>query len=99
MDTRPLAGLRRERRMTDDGKATSSSRNEGKGQRTDRRLSIFKTFLLVALMVVTAYGMLNRGLFGEERWIPVAGLILVLLFMSLFVGDFYRDVPRVGWIL
>ena len=31
-----------------------TSRKEGKGQRTDRRLSIFKTFLLVALMIITA---------------------------------------------
>ena len=74
-------------------------RKEGKGQRTDRRLSIFKTFLLVALVVITAYGMLNRGLFGEERWIPVAGVILAIMFVSLFVSDFYQDMPRLGWML
>jgi hypothetical protein len=84
--------------MTDNGNG-EASRKEGKGQRTDRRLSIFRTFLLVALMVITAYGMLNSGLFGEERWIPVAGVILGIMFVSLFVGGLYRDVPRVGWIL
>ena len=74
-------------------------RKEGKGQRTDRRLAIFKTFLLVALVVITAYGMLNKGLFGEERWIPVAGMVLAITFVSLFVRGFYRAVPRVGWML
>jgi hypothetical protein len=84
--------------MTDNANG-EAVRKEGKGQRTDRRLAIFKSFLLVALMVITAYGMLNRGLFGEERWIPVAGVILGIMFVSLFVGGFYRAVPRVGWML
>jgi O-antigen ligase len=84
--------------MTDNGNG-ETFRKEGKGQRTDRRLSIFKTFLLVALMIITAYGMLNSGLFGEERWIPVAGMILAIMFVSLFVGGFYQDMPRVGWVL
>ncbi len=84
--------------MVDNGDGNTSQK-EGQSQRTGRRLSIFKTFFLVALMVVTAYGMLNRGLFGEERWIPVAGVILGFVFVSLFVSGFYRDVPRVGWVL
>src|SRR5215210_959350 len=84
--------------MTDNANG-ETVRKEGKSQRTNRRLAIFKTFLLVALVVITAYGMLNRGLFGEERWIPVAGVILGIMFVSLFVGGFYRAVPRVGWML
>jgi hypothetical protein len=84
--------------MTDNGDG-KNFRKEEKVQRTGRRLSIFKTFFLLALMIVTAYGLLNRGLFGEERWIPVAGIILGFLFVSLFVGGFYRDVPRIGWVL
>ena len=73
---------------------------EGKnGSRPGRRLVALKAFVLGAIVALTAYGMLNRGLFGEERWIPVAGVILVLAFFTLFVESFYADVPRVGWIL
>ncbi len=84
--------------MIDNGNG-KTSRKEGKDQRTGRRLSIFKTLFLVALMVITGYGILNRGLYFEELWIPVAAVILGFVFVSLFVGDFYRDVPRVGWVL
>ena len=84
--------------MIDNGNG-KTSRQEGKGQRTGRRLSIFKTVFLVALMVITGYGMLNRGLYFEELWVPVAAAILGFVFVSLFVGGFYRDVPRVGWVL
>lgn len=76
-----------------------TSRNEGKGQRNGRRLSVFKAVLLAALVVVTGYGMLNNGLFGEERWIPVAAIILGLMFVTLFVDGFYDDVSFIGWIL
>ena len=73
---------------------------EGKnGGRPGRRLVAFKAFVLAALVVLTAYGMLNHGLFGEERWIPVAGVILVLAFFTLFIDNFYADVPWVGWVL
>ena len=81
---------------TVDGK---TSQNEGKGLRNDRRLSVFKAALLAALVVITGYGMLNYGLFGEERWIPVAAIVLGLMFVTLFVDGFYNDVPRIGWIL
>jgi O-antigen ligase len=84
--------------MTDNGDGKTFQK-EGRGQRTGRRLSIFKAFFLVALVVITGYGMLNRGLYFEELWIPVVALILGLVFVSLFVGGFYRDVPRVGWVL
>jgi hypothetical protein len=50
-------------------------------------------------MGVTLYGLLNRGLFGLERWMPVAVGILGALFIVLFVRDYFRDVPRVGWVL
>lgn len=69
------------------------------GRRASQRLSVFKTLVLVALMVVTLYGVYNRGLFGEERWTPVAGVILGLLFVTLFVERFYADITRIGWIL
>ena len=72
---------------------------EGKNSRPGRRLVAFKAFVLGALVALTAYGMLNHGLFGEERWIPVAAIILVLAFFTLFVNNFYADVPRIGWAL
>lgn len=73
---------------------------EGKnGGRPGRRLVAFKAFVLVALVALTAYGMLNHGLYGEERWLPVAGVILVLAFFTLFIDNFYADVSRVGWVL
>ena len=72
---------------------------EGKNGRPDRRLMAFKAFVLAALVALTAYGTSNHGLFGEERWVPVAGIILVLAFFTLFVDNFYADVPRVGWVL
>ena len=73
--------------------------HEGKNGRPGRRLVAFKAFVLGTLVALTAYGMLNRGLFGEERWIPVAGVILVLAFFTLFISNFYADIPRVGWVL
>lgn len=72
---------------------------EAKNGRPGRRLVAFKAFVLAALVALTAYGMFNNGLFGEERWIPVAGIILVLAFFTLFIHNFYADVPRVGWVL
>jgi uncharacterized membrane protein YhdT len=70
-----------------------------KSRRTSRTLAIFKTLILLALMALTAYGMLNRGLFGLERWMPVAGITLGIFFITLFVADYYLDVPRLGWVL
>ena len=83
--------------MTDNG--IEGRLREGKNGRPGRRLVAFKAFVLGALVALTAYGMLNRGLFGEERWIPVAGVILVLAFFTLFIDNFYADIPRAGWVL
>ena len=64
-----------------------------------RNLTIFKSIVLAALMAITLYGMLNRGLFGAERWLPVAAVILGLLFVTLFVTDYFAGVPRAVWVL
>lgn len=82
-----------------DQNAGHKENKEKNGRRVGQRLGAFKTFVLVALMVATAYGVLNRGLFGEERWTPVAGAILGLLFLTLFIRGFYADIVRIGWIL
>ena len=75
------------------------SRERAKTRRTGRRLAIFKALLLIALMVLTAYGMLNSGLYRDELWLPVAAGVLGLLLVTLFVRGYYRDVPQAGWIL
>ena len=74
-------------------------RKRAKTRRTGRRLAIFKALVLIALTVVTAYGALNSGLFPDELWLPTAAGILGLLLVTLFVRGYYRNVPRVGWIL
>lgn len=75
------------------------SRKRAKTRRTGRRLAIFKALVLVALFALTAYGMLKSGIYTEGLWLPVAAGLLGLLLVTLFVGGYYKDVPRVGWIL
>jgi hypothetical protein len=65
----------------------------------DRSLTIFKSFALAGLMAITLYGMLDRGLFGVERWLPVAVSILGMLFIALFITDYFADTPRIAWVL
>lgn len=84
--TGPLAAERRQERP-------------GDGRRPGRGLAAFKALMLLALVAVIAYGMLNSGLFGEERWLPVAMVVLTLTFLTMFVRGFYEDVPLVGWVL
>lgn len=74
-------------------------RKRAKTRRTGRRLAIFKALVLVALTAATAYGTLNSGLYRDELWLPVAAGIFGLLLVTLFVRGYYRDVPRVGWVL
>lgn len=69
-----------------------------KGRRTGRLLAVFKAVVLLALLGVTAYGMLNNGLYSEERWLPVVAGILALLLVTVFVGNYYSDVPPIGWV-
>lgn len=75
------------------------SRKRAKTRRTGRRLAIFKALVLLALLATTVYAMLRSGIYTEELWLPVAAGILGLLLATLFVGGYYEDVPRGGWIL
>jgi O-antigen ligase len=77
-------------------KAIHAGRQE---RRPGRVLSVFKAVVLLALLGVTGYGMLNEGLYGDELWLPVAAGILLLLFITLFIRDFFRDIPAAGWVL
>jgi hypothetical protein len=70
-----------------------------KDWQTVRSLTIFKSLVLTALIAVTLYGMLNRGLLGPERWLPVVTAILGIFFITLFITDYYADVPRIAWVL
>ena len=64
-----------------------------------RNLTIFKSLVLAMLVVITLYGMLNRGLAGVELWLPVAAAVLGLVFITLLVVDYFADVPRIAWVL
>ncbi|MGF1470165.1 MAG: O-antigen ligase family protein [Rubrobacteraceae bacterium] len=75
------------------------SRERARMRRTNRRLAIFKTIVLLLLMATTVYGMLRSGLYRDELWLPVAAGILGLLLVTLFVRGYYLDVPRIGWVL
>ncbi len=71
----------------------------GKVRRPGRFLTVFKGVVLLALLAVTAYGMIRGGLYDSELWLPVAAGILAVLLVTLFVRGYYRDVPRAGWVM
>jgi hypothetical protein len=73
--------------------------DRGKHRRPGRLLAVFEALVLLALFAVTAYGMLDDGLYTDELWLPVAVGILALLFVTLFVRGFYWDMPTVGVLL
>ena len=81
------------------GGALPGDRKEDKGRRPGRMLVVFKALILLALLGVTAYGMVKGGLYDEGYWLPVAAGILGLLFATMFVRGFYPDLPRVGLLL
>ena len=70
-----------------------------KHRRPGRLLAVFKGLVMLALLVVTAYGMLDSGLYMDKLWLPAAVGILGLLFVTLFARGFYWDLPRVGILL
>ncbi|MDQ4126887.1 MAG: O-antigen ligase family protein [Actinomycetota bacterium] len=72
---------------------------EAKDRRPGRLLAVFKALVLLALLGVTAYGMVRGGLYDETRWLPVAAGILGLLIVTLFVRGFYSDLPPAGVLM
>jgi hypothetical protein len=70
-----------------------------KGPTAGRSLTIFKSLVLATLMAITFYGMLSRGLYSTERWLLVIAAILGLFFISLFVVNYFADVPWIAWVL
>jgi len=82
--------------MTEPGVATEGRLKE---RRPGRLVAVFKAVVLLALVAVTAYGMLNQGLYHPELWLPVAAGVLALMFLTLLARGFYQDVPLIGWAL
>jgi O-Antigen ligase len=70
-----------------------------KHRRPGRLLAVFKGLVMLALLAVTAYGMLDSSLYMDKLWLPVAVGILALLFVTLFARGFYWDLPWVGVLL
>jgi hypothetical protein len=70
--------------------------NRDKHRRPGRLLAVFEGLVMLALLAVTAYGMLRNGLYLDELWLPVAAGVLALLFATLFVRGFYADLPPAG---
>ena len=93
IETGEMRAIGRDRR--DPGREILSEKRRTAG----RNLTIFKSLVLAIIIVVTLYGMLNRGLAGVERWLPVAAAVLGLVFITLFVADYFADVPRIAWVL
>ena len=67
-----------------------------KHRRPGRLLAVFKGLVMLALLAVTAYGMMRDGLYLDELWLPVAAGVLALLFATLFARGFYTDLPPAG---
>jgi O-Antigen ligase len=90
-------------RVDPPGDAVSRAPTQGdqgeKSRRTGRLLAIFKAVILLTLAAVTAYGLLNHGLYAEPLWLPVANGILALLLVTVLVRDYYADVPQAAWIM
>jgi hypothetical protein len=78
---------------------SGGDRKEAKDRRPGRLLAVFKALVLLALLGATAYGMIYGGLYDERLWLPVAAGLLGLLFVTLFVRGFYRDLPSAGVLL
>jgi O-antigen ligase len=81
------------------GLFSGGDRKEAKDRRPGRLLAVFKALVLLALLGATAYGMIYGGLYDERLWLPVAAGLLGLLFVTLFVRGFYRDLPSAGVLL
>ena len=92
-------GIRVREAETSGGLFSGVASKEGKDRRPGRLLAVFKAMVLLVLLGATAYGMLDRGLYSESLWLPVAAGILGLLFVTLFVRGFYRDLSPAGGVL
>jgi hypothetical protein len=94
-DARPARGEEvKETRPPDTREFLTETRD--KHRRPGRLLAVFKGLVMLALLALTAYGMLRDGLYMDELWLPVAAGVLALLFATLFARGFYADLPPAG---
>jgi hypothetical protein len=96
-DTRPTGGEEvKEVSTTDASERLETTEGRDKHRRPGRLLAVFKGLVMLALLAVTAYGMMRDGLYLDELWLPVAAVVLALLFATLFARGFYTDLPPAG---
>src|SRR5919112_4321410 len=94
-DARPARGERVKEAGPPDAREFLTD-DRHKHRRPGRLLAVFKGLVMLALLAVTAYGMLRNGLSSDELWLPVAAGVLALLFATLFARGFYADLPSAG---
>lgn len=70
-----------------------------KERRAGRILSVFKAVVLLVLVGATVYGVIREGLYDDNLWLPVATGALGLLFVTLFIKNFFAEVPGICWLL
>src|SRR5215211_604481 len=93
-DTRPTGGEEvRDARTPETPERFDATQAGDKRRRPGRLLAVFKGLVMLALLALTAYGMLRDGLYMDELWLPVAAGVLALLFATLFARGFYADLP------
>jgi hypothetical protein len=95
-DTRPAKGEEVKKVSPPDQERLETTEDREKYRRPGRLLAVFKGLVMLALLAVTAYGMMRDGLYLDELWLPVAAGVLALLFATLFVRGFYMDLPPAG---
>jgi hypothetical protein len=95
-DTRPAKGEEVREASPQDQERLETTEDREKHRRPGRLLAVFKGLVMLALLAVTAYGMMRDGLYLDEFWLPVAAGVLALLFATLFVRGFYTDLPPAG---
>jgi O-Antigen ligase len=95
-DTRPARGEEVTEVRPPDQERFETTEDRDKHRRPGRLLAVFKGLVMLALLAVTAYGMMRDGLYLDVLWLPVAAGVLALLFATLFVRGFYADLPRTG---
>src|SRR5918995_1208020 len=94
-DARPARGERVKEAGPPDARELLTD-DRHKHRRPGRLLAVFKGLVMLALLAVTAYGMMRDGLYLDELWLPVAAGVLALLFATLFARGFYADLPPAG---
>ena len=70
-----------------------------KERRAGRILSVFKSVVLLILVAGTVYGVIREGLYDDNLWLPVATGTLALLFVTLFIKNFFAEMPGSCWLM